>query len=94
MNCGILTLQIKIPGCKSLKEKRGHLKTYIARLHNQFNVSAAEIDLLDDRDESLVAIAFVSNNHSFTNSVLDKVIDYTEQNFFDIEILDQNMEFY
>jgi uncharacterized protein YlxP (DUF503 family) len=41
MSIGILTLEIQLPGCKSLKEKRSRLKPLIARLHREFNVSVA-----------------------------------------------------
>jgi uncharacterized protein YlxP (DUF503 family) len=43
MIIGILTLQVQIPGCKSLKEKRSRLKPLIARLHREFNISVSEL---------------------------------------------------
>ncbi len=92
MNLGVMQLHLKIPGCKSLKEKRGHLKPYLARIHRQFNVSIAEVGLNDQWQESLVAVALVSNNQEYTNHILDKLIDFTENNNFDIEIIDQKIE--
>ena len=44
---GILTLHLQLPGCASLKEKRGRLKPLLARLHRKFNIPAAEMDLRD-----------------------------------------------
>ena len=47
MSLGLLTIHIHIPGCASLKEKRRRLKPLITRLHREFNISVAEIDLQD-----------------------------------------------
>ncbi len=92
MNLGVMQLHLKIPGCRSLKEKRSHLKPYLARIHHQFNVSVAEVGLNDLWQESLVAVALVSNDQDYTNHILDKLIDYTEKHFYDIEIIDQKIE--
>jgi uncharacterized protein len=92
MNLGVMQLHIRIPGCKSLKEKRSHLKPYLARIHREFNVSISEVGLNDLWQESLVAAAIVSNDQSYTNYILDKLVDYTEKHFLDIEIIDQQIE--
>ena len=44
---GLLTLEIYIPGLGSLKEKRGTIKPILARIRHDFNVSAAEIEDMD-----------------------------------------------
>jgi uncharacterized protein YlxP (DUF503 family) len=44
MSLGLLTIHLHLPGCASLKEKRGRLKPLLTRLHREFNISAAEID--------------------------------------------------
>jgi uncharacterized protein len=93
MNLGVMQLRIRIAGCKSLKEKRSHLKPYLTRIHRQFNVSISEVGLNDSWQESLVAVAIVSNDRDYTNQILDKLIDYTEKYFLDIEIIDQQIEF-
>jgi uncharacterized protein len=35
---GQLTIYLHLPGCASLKEKRGRLKPLLARLHREFNL--------------------------------------------------------
>jgi uncharacterized protein len=92
MNLGVMQLHIRIPGCKSLKDKRSRLKPYLARIHRQFNVSISEVGLNDLWQESLVAVAIVSNDQDYTNHILDKLIDYTEKYFLEIEIIDQQIE--
>ena len=47
MHVHVLTLELHLPGCSSLKEKRGRLKPLLSALHQNFNVSAAEIDHQD-----------------------------------------------
>ena len=42
-----LTIHLHLPACSSLKEKRGRIKPLMARLHREFNVSVAEMDLQD-----------------------------------------------
>jgi len=39
MNVVALTLELHLPGCSSLKEKRGRLKPVLTALHREFNVS-------------------------------------------------------
>ena len=59
---GILTIHLLIPGCASLKEKRGRIKPLLARLHRQFNISAAEMDLQDKWQETVIACGMVGND--------------------------------
>ena len=41
MSLGLLTLQIQLPGCSSLKEKRSRLKPLLARLHAELVATGA-----------------------------------------------------
>ena len=52
---GQLTIHLHLPACSSLKEKRGRLKPLLARLHKEFNVSVAEMDLQDKWTEAILA---------------------------------------
>ncbi len=56
-----LTIHLHIPTCSSLKEKRGCIKPLIARLHREFNVSVAEMDLQDKWQEAVITCAMVGN---------------------------------
>jgi uncharacterized protein YlxP (DUF503 family) len=42
MVIGVAIWQLEVIGCQSLKEKRRVIKSLKARLHDRFNVSAAE----------------------------------------------------
>lgn len=92
MSIGVLTFYIHLPGCKSLKEKRGLLKPFLARLHREFNLSVAEIDHNDIHREAVIACALVSNDPVFIRRVLQKVSEYTANNWPNLEIIEQKIE--
>jgi len=92
MSIGLLTLQIYLPGCASLKEKRGRLKPLLARLHREFNVSAAEVDLQDVWQNAVVAVALVSNDNNHVQRVLQRVVDWVERSWPDLELVDDQFE--
>ncbi len=89
---GILTLHLLLPGCTSLKEKRGRLKPLLARLHKEFNLSAAEMDLQDKWRESILACAMVGNNRIHLEQSLQAVTKWVEQNWQDVELFDEHLE--
>jgi uncharacterized protein YlxP (DUF503 family) len=89
---GLLTLHLSIPGCASLKEKRGRLKPLLARLHRQFNISVAEMDLQDMRQEAIISCGMVGNNGPFLQSALETVRKWTESNWPDGDVLDTKLE--
>ena len=94
MSIGVLYLHIQLPGCLSLKSKRSRIKPLLARLHRQFNISAAEINYLDTWNESLIACAQISNNAIHTRRCLQKIIPWVEKHWPDIEIIDDQIEMY
>jgi uncharacterized protein len=92
MSIGLLTLRLMIPGCSSLKEKRGRLKPILARLHREFNVSVAEIDKHDVWREAIVACAVVSNDPNHNTQVLQKIVSYIEEHWPDLTLVDERIE--
>jgi uncharacterized protein YlxP (DUF503 family) len=89
---GLLTLHLHLPACTSLKEKRGRLKPLLARLHRQFNVSAAEMGLQDKWKESVITCGMVSNDAAHLQSALETVRKWVEANWPDGEVLNTNIE--
>jgi len=87
-----LTLHLHLPGCASLKEKRSRLKPLLARLHRQFNVSAAEMDLQDRWQEAVVCCGMVGNDATFLQSALQTVRKWVEANWPDGEVLEVKVE--
>ncbi len=89
---GLLTLHLHLPGCASLKEKRGRLKPLLARLHREFNVSAAEMGLHDKWTEAVIACAMLGNDAAHLQSALETVCKWVEANWPDGDVLDTKLE--
>jgi uncharacterized protein YlxP (DUF503 family) len=89
---GLLTVHLHLPGCTSLKEKRGRLKPLIARLHKQFNVSAAEMDLQDRWQEAIIAVALVNSNRAHIQRTLQAVMKWLVGNWPDGMLVDEKIE--
>ena len=92
MALGVLTLYLHLPGCSSLKEKRSRLKPIIARLHREFNISVAEIDEQDIWQNAVIGCALISNDAAQTQRSLQKVIQWIENNWLDVEVVNETME--
>lgn len=92
MSVGVLVLIIRLPGCQSLKEKRGRLKPLMNKLYREFKVSVAEVDDLDIWGQAVVACALVSNDATHTRRVLQKAESWVEVNWPDVEVVDSQIE--
>jgi uncharacterized protein YlxP (DUF503 family) len=92
MPVGVLTLQLSIPGCTSLKEKRSRIKPLIARLHREFNVSVAEMERLDSWQEAVIGCALISNDAAQTQRALQAVVSWIEAYWPDVEVSNDEIE--
>ena len=73
MVVGVLSWQLSLPGCSSLKEKRAVIRSLKERLRHRFNVSIAETNHQDVWTRAELTIALVSTDGHFANTVLDKI---------------------
>ena len=87
-----LTIHLHIPACASLKEKRGHIKPLMARLHREFNVSVAEMDLQDTWQEAVITCAMVGNERGHRESALQNVAIWVEGNWAVGDVIEQRIE--
>ena len=87
----LLTLHLHIPGCKSLKEKRSRLKPLLTRLHKEFNISVAEMDLNDVWQSTIIGCAVVSNNSVQAQRTLQAISAWVEKNWYDMTIVDESI---
>lgn len=88
----LLTLHLSIPGCASLKEKRGRLKPLLHRLQREFNVSVAEMDLQDMWQEAVVTCGMVGNDRVHLEQSLQAVARWVENNWPEGAVLDDSLE--
>ena len=92
MVIGVLRLQLHLPGCISLKEKRSRLKPLMARLHRKFNLSVAEVDHQDAWQEAVIACAMVSNDNGSIQRSLQSVVNWVENSWIDVQLVDEQIE--
>lgn len=60
---------------RSLKDKRQVVSSIKEKLRQSFNISIAEVDLMDDRQQTVLGIAMVSNEMSHLQGAMQKIID-------------------
>jgi uncharacterized protein len=67
-----------LPENYSLKDKRHDVRSLLARLANEYRVSAAEVDDLDSWTRATLGIACVSNDARHANEVISKAVSFIE----------------
>ncbi len=87
-----LSIHLHIPGCSSLKEKRGRIKPLISRLHREFNISVAEIDLQDRWHEAIIGCAMIGNEHAHLEQSMQSVAKWVHANWEDGQVIDEKVE--
>jgi uncharacterized protein YlxP (DUF503 family) len=92
MAVGILTLDIQIPGCLTLKEKRSQVKPLLYRIHREFNVSIAETDYHDKRAEAIITAVIVSKDSKYVQTMLNHVIGFVKDHYSNFEIVNNSIE--
>jgi len=93
MHVVAIVIELHLPGCASLKQKRSRLKPLLNELHRKFNISAAEIDQLDNHQLSTIACVVVSNDGRHAQRVLSKIPSWIESRRPDVQIIDSSITF-
>ena len=81
MIVGIQVWELHLPGCHSLKEKRGTLKPLTAALRQRLNVSVAETGNQDLWQRAEIACAAVGSARAVVEEMLrtaDRVVEATD----------------
>ena len=72
MTIGVITWDLEIIGVQSLKEKRSVVKSLKDRLHDRFNVSAAETAHQDVWQRAEITACVVAGDSRLAESVLQQ----------------------
>jgi uncharacterized protein YlxP (DUF503 family) len=88
---GTLKLSLYTHNNQSLKEKRRVVKSIVAKVHNKFNVSIAEVGSNDKWQMIELGISAVGNDRRFVNSVLDNILSFLDSLYLG-EIIDSDIE--
>jgi hypothetical protein len=94
MNVGVCQIELRLPENQSLKGKRRVIKSIIARLHNKYNVSVAEIDNHGLWQLATLGVTCVSNHRRHADETLSNVVKFITQNYPDLELLGSEIEIF
>jgi uncharacterized protein YlxP (DUF503 family) len=75
---GLLSIELHIPGARSLKDKRMVLRSVKDRL-KKFNVAVAEVEYQDLWQRSAVSVVTVSNDAKHAEEELATVVNEIER---------------
>ena len=78
MVVGHVELDLYLPSCNSLKDKRQILQSLLDRLHRQFNLSAAEVGSQDLWNRGSIGLACVSGESGHARRVLEEAVRFIE----------------
>ncbi len=86
------TMVLRLPGNGSLKGKRSVVKSIVARLHQEFNLSVAEVGAQDQWQEAVIGMVCVSSDRDYAHGLLERAVQWVELNRPDVEVLDYSIE--
>lgn len=89
---GFCELELYLPGVVSLKEKRGIIKSMLAKMRNQFNIANAEVGNQDTWQSATIAISCVSNSSQRLHKTMQNVIKWIESRYPDAIITGESIE--
>jgi uncharacterized protein len=79
MVVGAGLVDLRIPVCRSLKEKRSVLAKILKRTQNTFNVSIAEVGANDSWKQAKIGFCVVGNDRRYINAKIDHILNYIEE---------------
>ena len=91
MIVGSLSVRLYLRESRSLKDKRQVLQSIKDRLRNEFNVSVAEVDALDNRQLIVLGVAMAGREGSHVRGVLQKIVELLRRHPV-AELLDHELE--
>ena len=92
MSVGILTLDIYLPDCHSLKDKRRRIKPILTRLQKEFNISVVEHDHHDFWQSCQLLIACAAREGSQAENQLSRIIRFYENHWPDLPLTNEKIE--
>jgi uncharacterized protein YlxP (DUF503 family) len=86
-------IELFLPACHNLKEKRAIVKSLIGKLRSKFNLSVAEVAYQEQWQRTVIGIAAVANEVSFLQKELQAAIRLVE-NHPGVELIHVETEYY
>ena len=91
MFLGSARVELRVHGSRSLKEKRGVVRSITQRVRNRFNVSVAEVEGQDTWQRAVLGLAGVGTDAQDLRVRLEKAIDFIDELHL-AEVRDQEVE--
>lgn len=85
-----LELHLDLPS-RSLKEKRGIVKSILGRARNRFNVACAEVDRQDTPSAAALGFVTISPDKGIARTTLERVEDWVYGEWPDVGITGANI---
>jgi uncharacterized protein YlxP (DUF503 family) len=82
---------LRIPACRSLKEKRHVVKTLTGAIRAKFPVSVAEVDHHDLWQRTALAVAAVGADQHHLRRVMHEVEKVVDR-WLEVEVIDRRLE--
>lgn len=92
MVVGAYIVELHVPGAHSLKDKRQRLKSLLARLQREFNLSVAEVGHNDVWQSAQIALVGVANERTPVEARLQKALAWIERQRPDLEVVDYEID--
>lgn len=93
MVVGVARVRLRIPDSRSLKDKRRVVQSLKSRIHNEFNVSIAEVDALENRQLAVLGVAQVCNDGRYVNGTFEQIMNLIRRCPF-AQVVDYEFESY
>lgn len=98
MVVGVALVEIHVHGSRSLKEKRGVVRSLSARVRQRFNLAVAEVGGQGTWQRAVLGLATLGSDGGVVRGVLDRAIEFVEQQHLgevtgsDVELLPVALE--
>jgi hypothetical protein len=92
MIIGACTITLHVPWARSLKDKRQVVKSLLARVRREFNVSIAEVDSQDARQLAVLGVSCVSTTQRYAHGQLEAVVRFIESERPDVPLVSYEIE--
>lgn len=83
----------RLHDCRSLKVKRGIVRSIISKMQNNFNASVAEVGSNDNHQRAEIGFAMVGNSIHRINSKVDQLFNMADAMGL-AELIDTEMEIF
>jgi hypothetical protein len=93
MIVGAILLELRLEGCRSLKDKRRIIRSLMDKARGQFQVAIAEVDDQELWQNATIGVSCVSNNQTQIESVLQHFLHSVDENPL-VEVVGAATEFF